>query len=724
MDLGLEANRNSALFSTMLEVLSVYNPLLHKARPMTVNGVKHRIKTEPSGWGNTLSAWNGQRKVRFDIQRIGSLYNFSLRCAIRFPGVAPEAADVPAIGYRGKANTALTTGDLDNTNDLANNTARGRLDRIYADKLLGFNMIERYVVMSKSRQIFSATGEYLLTRFMQLDEDMKAAVMRATTPVNINNENINETFYAPGTTYQMNIPLWMFFNEHITNALDVNFTEEVYIEVSLRAPTELFWYGNLGDLYFVPALQVASGTPTALNLYELQGDNVGRVPWDQSTTTKSYGYLRGDNFYSTIYQPLFILQSIPGTKTTPDTNTLKTEFGTVNVGSFQGAIADNNAYNQPIENIEFMQSVAMNHIRGISQPMTSWNSFKQTPTTNATTGKRVSDSVTFQAEYGNYGWTVSGPTFAFKNVDNLGESVQIQLLGWSDFLVQDTDAARALRAQQFPEGTGLTQIVYDTQQEVYRNLKSDTSSYTQTILSTESGGTFEDPDYSTSGITIGSDQQVIDLQLRNNNLVMSTSFMVRKESDFGGSNNTVASKTAPMIGRTISTTNKVLGAHRIYTRAIPVHSFQVLSAGRVIYESDGTGQVDLVQSSMYSGTNAGYDLAPSRNITTDGSGMPNSAQVNSGFPMYIYTINWGLQASRLENTGALSLQNLNNPTLRIYLKPDTWAEYPTEKNAETGGVSEAMVAAGQGIRVDVIHEYFNVITINSGNGEITSGLNQ
>lgn len=719
MDLSLEANRNSALFSTMLEVLSVYNPLLHKARPMTVNGVKHRIKTEPTGWGNTLSNWNGQKKVRFDIQRIGSLYNFSLRCAIRFPGTPPntDAASLQAIGYRGSAKTTLTTGNLDNTNDVGNNTARGRLDRIYADKLLGFNMIERYVVMSKSRQIFSATGEYLLTRFMQLDSDMKDAVLKATTPVNMDNANVDETFYAPGTTYQMNIPLWMFFNEHITNALDVNFTEEVYIEVSLRSPNELFYYGNLGDLYFVPALQ---GTLAAPTVYQFQGTNVGRVAWDQSTNTGSYGFLRE--------QPYLPITSVltgniipAAARTTAITGQI--EFGTATVGTHVSV--NDVVFGQPIAEIAFMQQLTMDHIRGIGQPMTSWNSYANEITGANVRGFLSTATQNQTSEYGNYGWTVSGTTFAFPNVDNLGESMTLQMQGWSDFLVQDTDAARALRAQQFPEGTGLTQIVYDTQQETYRNLKSDSAPYTNTLLSSESGGNFVDPEYDTSGISAGSSQHYVDLQLRNNNLVMSTSFMVRKESDFGGDNTTNASKTVPVTGRTIPTTAKILGAHRLYTRCIPVQSFQVLSAGRVIYESDAKSQVDLVQSSVYSGTNAGFDQRATMLNNTDGSDMPNSAQVNSGFPTYIYTINWGLQASRLENTGALSLQNLNNPTLRIYFRPDTWAEYPTEKNATDGsGVSEAMIAAAQGVRVDVIHEYFNVITINSGNGEITSGLNQ
>ncbi len=91
--------------------------------------------------------------------------------------------------------------------------------------------------------------------------------------------------------------------------------------------------------------------------------------------------------------------------------------------------------------------------------------------------------------------------------------------------------------------------------------------------------------------------------------------------------------------------------------------------------------------------------------------------------MNIYTINFGVQASRLENTGCLSYQNLNNPTLRIYFKSENWDEFQTSRYKATTS-SEAGTASTLGVQVDVIHEYFNVMTINSGNVEITSGLNQ
>ena len=644
MDLAIEANRNSALFNTMQQALDVYNPLLHKARPTIVNQTKHRIPCQPTRWGNTLDAWNGAQSVRFDLPRIGSLVDFTVKVAFKIPGVAPTDTQRQNTGDRGFAKSNLTVGAsiTSNVDHATTYNARGRLDRLYADRLLGFNMIRSYTVSSKSRRIFNATGEYLLTRFSQMDEDMKKSVMDAITPVDPLAANIDDMFYAPGTTYFMTIPLFMFFNEHITSALDVNFSEEVHIDIEIRPPSQLFYYGPLGDLTQAPLFFAAAG---AVQIYAN-----GSIPvtWDNA---------------------------------------------------INGATGMANQAITTQSQIPAMQEFAKRHIQGIGAPFDKWG-----------------------LGYGaDIGLKISGPTFAYPDVDSNGESVQIQFGANADFIVQDTDAYRALRQQMFPEGTGFTSIVYNTSQEVYQNLMASATA-TQNLLDVRSGGAFTDPSQSSSGLTIGDSSRFVDLPIRNNNLAFATHFMVRKHSDMGGDGNTVAGDIAEVVGKT-STTNK-LGSHRIYTRCLPVHYFQVLAAGRVIYESDGDSQLNLTQSGMYNGTGLEWGFAENNNgqrkdkVTT---GLNQTT--SSGRPFNVYSINWGLQASRLENSGSLSFQNLNNPVLRIYFKPDTWAEYSIETNTTTAK-SDALVAATQGVQVDLIHEYFNVITINSGNGEITSGLNQ
>lgn len=642
MDLAIEANRNSALFNTMQQVLDVYNPLLHKARPTVVNETKHRIYVQPSSWANTLSTWNGAQSVRFDLPRIGSLTDFSLQCAFRFPGVTPSIEIYNTYGYKGVAKPSIKVGDItDNTNTVTNN-ARGRLDRIYADRLIGFNMIQRYTVSSKSRRIFTGTGEYLLTRFSQMDEDTKQTITKAITPVNVFGD-MDDSFYSPGIGYNMTIPLFMFFNEHITSALDVNFSEEVHIEFELRPPSSLFYYGQLGNLQRYTNVSAGIG---ALQKYT-GGSNIS---WDQSNTDGTIGFAAAD-------------------------------FST----------------NQA--QISIMQDFALRHIRGVGPPYDDEGS-----------------------AYGTQiGPLVSGPTFMFPDVDSNGESVQIQFQGSADYIVQDTDAYRALREQMFPEGTGLTTISYDTAQEVYHNMMSGTSMSGNLLDARSDGGQFIDPSLSPSGLTKGDSTRFVDLNLRSNHLTLATHFMVRKHSDLGGDGNTQAgtTSTAPLVGETAP--SNVLGAFRIYTRCLPVHSFQVLAAGRVIYESDGDTQLNLTQTNMYNGT--GLDWAiPAKNQEAIDQ-VVGSGTKGSGRPFNVYSINWGLQASRLENSGCLSLQNLNNPVLRIYFKPDTWAEYCQGANSTTS-LSDAAVGAAKGVQIDVIHEFFNVVTINSGNGEITTGLNQ
>jgi len=663
MDLALEANRNSALHNTMQQVLDVYNPLLNKARPTVVNQTKHRIIVNPTRWANTLDNWNGNQSVRFDIPRIGSLVDFTAKCAIKIPGERATDAQRLIHGDRGFAKTTLTLGTITDNTSAATNNARGRLDRIYADRLLGFNMIRRYTIRSKSRQIFTASGEYLLIRYSQMDADMKNSVLRAITPVDPMSPDCDDMFYSPGTTYTMTIPLFMFFNEHITSALDVNFSEEVHIDIELRSPNELFYYGQLGDLSQVNAKIVAM-TAAGTNRQGYAGSgattSAGLICWDQAIHDTNDGII--------------------------DAVGMVERDHTTNGGDAQIAI---------------MQQWTANHIRGIQAPFDKPG-----------------------AGYGaSLGDAVSGPTFAYPNVNSLGESVQIQFQGNADYIVQDTDSYRALRAAQFPEGLGFTNILYDTSQETFSNLMGGASA-SGNLLDTRSGGSFTDPAQSDTGLTIGNSTRFVDLQLKTNHLVSATHFMVRKHSDMGGDGNTSpqsSTVTLPLIG-SLSTAN-IVGAHRIYSRCLPVHYFQLLSAGRVLYESDGDSQLNLTQSGFYNGTGLDSGLAP-----TNGENRfisANDPSRTSGKPFNIYSINFGLQASRLENTGALSYQNLNNPTLRIYFKPDTWAEFSTATHAGGSNTqSDAITAAALGVQVDVVHEFFNVVTINSGNGEITSGLNQ
>lgn len=548
MDLAIEANRNSALFNTMQQVLDVYNPLLHKARPTTVNQTKHRIRVNPTRWGNTFDSWNGRRTVRFDFPRIGSLVDATVKVAFQIPGDAPTDAERNTRGDRGYAKSSLTTGGL--VNDLTtSNTARGRLDRIYADRLLGFNMISTYVISSKSRQIFRGTGEYLLLRFSQMDSDMKEAVFRSVTPVDIMSDSTEDMFYAPYITYQMAVPLFMFFNEHITNALDVNFSEEVHMDIELRSPSELFYYGNLGDLARVPNL-LAAEQPGYFQMDSngLKGTDGGQVTWDQSTIQGSTNHAG-----ATVSR-----QQVNNTGACSAEGN-QTGFGTANLAN---NLDDDDNMDADDKAVTSTQSQALTlsqkrHIQGIGAP---WDS--PANVTKPADGNPAYGFVGNTTYWASAGYVHGGTTFRYPDVDNNGESIQIMFELNADYIIQDTDAYRALRAQQFPEGTGLTTIVYDVAQETFSNLMAS-STLANNILDKQSGGTFTDPDQSASGITIGDSTRFVDLQLRVNNLVQATHFMVRKHSDMGGSGSTTASNAVDY-GKTIASANKKLGSHHLY----------------------------------------------------------------------------------------------------------------------------------------------------------------
>ena len=644
MDLVIEANRNSALFNTMHDVLDVYNPVLHKARPTVVNQTKSRIRTCAATWANNMDRWNGSRIARFNIPRIGSLVDSTLKVAFRIPGSEPTNRAL--YGDRGFAKTTLTTGGLDNT-DADTNTARGRLDRVYADRLLGLNMIRSYVVSSKSREIFRATGEYLLTRFSQMDDTMKEAVFRSTTPVDILAGSCDDTFYAPQTTYQMSIPLFCFFNEHITNAIDVNFSEEVHIDIEFRAPSELFYYGNLGDLSQVQT-QIASGKQGVHQRTAATGSGgTGQICWDQSTNAGSSTVIADGTSVAVTIQDVNTAATSAGANSN--------RFGTVNVAVSSTADDDFQSHLEPSES-NAMTLAQMQHIQGVRKPLDG--EARVVPDANGWV-----NSTTF---YKSVGYVHSGTTFAYPDVDNNGDSVTIQCELANDFIIQDTDAYRALRAETFPQGSGFTSIVFNTSQEVFSNLMAS-ATLSQNLLDARSGGSFTDPDMSASGITVGDSTRFVDLQLRDNHLTFATHFMVRKHSDLGGDGTVAASKTTPTYGKTV--TSKTLGAHNIYTRCLPVHYFQVIAAGRVLYESDGRTQLALTQSAMYNGTGKDWGSRGSNQPDYNGIGFGYDTSRVNGRPFNVYTINWGLSASRLENTGCVSYQNLNNPTLRIYFNP-------------------------------------------------------
>lgn len=780
MDIGIEANRNSALFATMQEVLDVVNPLVKKARPTVVNEMKHNIPVQPTRWGMTLSDWNGQQTLRFDVPRIGPLLDFNVSIAFRIPGVEVNHTVVTAVtGTRGMATTTVKTGGLNNDPTSTAYSARGRLDRVYADVLLGFNMIKEYSVNSKSKEIFKASGDYLLMRFNQLDAVRQDMILKATTPILQKAQNSRgDLFYQPAVTYKVDIPLWMFFNEHTSHALDVDFSEQVDIQLTLKPPSEIFWYGQLGSVQAITMLNIKwnaeackvwrnqriydgqqssitkpDGTPFAGDTKAIT--NAGNVEWDQSNVAGANVFFNGDAHSSPAELFADAAAVLASGKIFPITAAMTSYYGqndwgpannawghadvqkdvekwgtahatVVNIpGATPGAAAPVDSgtgtfqYGLPVDQYDYMCRRALGNAYGVCPPLYVTNTAAGTATAFLASVEPLKNPA-----HGVIGYLNSNVTFAFPDVDSDGKSVQLMAQGQALYLIQDTDAARALRAQQYPEGTGMTTISYNVATEQFRSLRHSPSPYVDTILSIERGGTFADPVYSAGGITKGNSSGVVEIQFRDNHLVSTTSFMVRPECNFGGDHNTDAGNDGTTIQQGPFSKAKKLGAQWLYTRTLPVHYFEIVAAGRVIYGAPADNHFALSQSSMYAGghpTDLLKDVGDTIALPTQSDRI--FGVVRQGKPgMYIYTVNWGLLASRLQNTGCISLQNLNQPTLRIYLRG---AEYNAYCHLAGPGnsFSEAQKAAGMGVRLTVMHEFYNVITINSGNGEITSGLN-
>ena len=69
----------------------------------------------------------------------------------------------------------------------------------------------------------------------------------------------------------------------------------------------------------------------------------------------------------------------------------------------------------------------------------------------------------------------------------------------------------------------------------------------------------------------------------------------------------------------------------------------------------------------------------------------------------IYTINWGLESDRTSDSGSVSWKNLTSPTIDVYFT-----------NSTGGAVS---------YQVDVVHEYWSLVDINSADGRVSKGIN-
>jgi hypothetical protein len=160
-------------------------------------------------------------------------------------------------------------------------------------------------------------------------------------------------------------------------------------------------------------------------------------------------------------------------------------------------------------------------------------------------------------------------------------------------------------------------------------------------------------------------------------------------------------ETSDGLGSTVITTtvdlktnNAVYATHFIIKNedklqdTMPITSFQLNAVGRELMAQDARVNVFDTGSYGVSGCTS--------------SAIPGAGNITYNAGSRVLTYFYGMSKDRTYNSGATAYKNLNNPQAVI-----TWTD--------TGVISEK-------IKVYVVHEYLNLVTINPSDGSINRGL--
>ena len=142
----------------------------------------------------------------------------------------------------------------------------------------------------------------------------------------------------------------------------------------------------------------------------------------------------------------------------------------------------------------------------------------------------------------------------------------------------------------------------------------------------------------------------------------------------------------------LKTNNPVFATHFIIKNetdnqaVVPIDSFRITAVGREVMQQSSRENIFDTGSYGVSGATSG-----------SGSG---AVTYNAGSRVLTYF--WGLSKDRTYNSGAAAFKNLNNPQAEI-----TWIDNET---------------AADVIKVHVVHEYYNLVSVNPSDGSVTSSL--
>ena len=637
MDIQLEANKNSALFSVLAK-MDPFNPYIHKNKPSTINLRKQIVRVLPDNistlqWGSTM---------KFSIPRWGLLSDAHLQVEIQ--------------------------GDPTQV----------------AGHLFGLNMMKEIRITSKSRTLFTGTPEYFMGRFCELPEDQRRLLEAAVCLPSEFTKGL-ETLAARGLSGPLGT--WKFGTEN-----------------------EYDGTGNQQRNNGLPHITEGLGA-----LKSNLGQSVGNV------TNAAQYHIRSNI-------PDMVVRA-----TTGGAKHHKRGTYTYDVSTAKGLVSSAGSRNRIM--VPFFPPFAENMIQALdvnfceeiqiectpksytelfatqcTDPLVSFTSASEASTC------QFADNGAFKRRQANSTiWRENSDVYGIKSAELVVTFIQLTGEDWAQ-----------MRAAMFKEGSGYTQLTFETRSESRRQFTASDG------YSMFNNSRPED---------WGRSSNYLDIPLNVNNLAYCTKFMVRRSHEVlqntqapklsrftfkdnrapvsaaawktnkanycyvpaannansgstqqglqvrnravtvDGTTNTAAVPEKDLAvaprGSLVLTSqadcaammpldqhvyeeqgdaagvNTEIECQKRYTSTLQVGYFQLLASGVTLFEQSGDDNLLLSRTcpSFATGTKRRDRSAEEPDMSPD-----------------IYTIWYGCKHERTAYSGSLSLQNLNNPTLRIWLK--------------------------------------------------------
>jgi len=625
MDIQLEANKNSALFSVLAK-MDPFNPYIHKNKPSTINLRKQIVRVLPDNistldWGST---------IKFSIPRWGLLADAHLMVDIQ--------------------------GDPTQV----------------AGHLFGLNMMQTIKITSKSRTLFQGTPEYLMGRFCELPEDQRR-LLEAAVSLPSEFSKYVETVAARGLSGPLG--KWSFGNDntyddvnqgrnnglpHITESLGTQVVAsyrpaQLIQEMDVRATTGGAKH-HRRDKYTYDNTHAKTQTSTSASRNRIM------IPFFPPFAENMIQAL-DVNFCEEIQvectprraKELFATQSTdPFVSFTSGTQASTCQFA--DNGQFKRRPANDAIWNDRAHYGIKAAELVVTYIQLTGEDWAQMRAamFKEgSGYTQLTYETRSETQRQFTKQQGGYSmfhnakpddWGKSSNYLDVPlNVNNLAYCTKFMVRRSHEVLVNE----QAPTCQRFSFGTesldasatpGITNTKWNSQ-NIKNNVKgiwAGTPSQAGVAANFDTSIVFELEDPTTNTINaVAPDDTIIPTSTNEVLKMLPLDQHVYEEQGDAGAD------------------NKTIECQKRYTSTLQVGYFQLLASGQILYEQSGDANL------LLNKTCPSYSTGTKRRDLSKGE--PDMTPD-------IYTIWYGCKHERTAYSGSLSLQNLNNPTLRIWLK--------------------------------------------------------